>query len=218
LNYHGLDFTRFPALQGTRPPHDGGDPARAVTLLSVGRAVEKKGYEDLLQALTRIPGELHWRLVHVGGGELHEGLRAHATRLGLNPRIDWRGALPQEEVLALYRSADLFVLASRIARDGDRDGLPNVLMEAQSQGLACLSTRVSAIPELIEDEVTGVLVPPGDPAALAAALTRLIRDPQARARLGAAGAAHVRAHFTMDAGIDALAARLSPPPPAQAAE
>ena len=192
--------------------------ARAVTLLSVGRAVEKKGYEDLLQALARLPEDLHWRLVHVGGGARREALRAQAARLGLGARIDWRGALPQDRVLALSRSADLFVLASRIAKDGDRDGLPNVLMEAQSQGLACLSTRVSAIPELIEDGDTGVLTPPGDVAALAGALARLIRNPQERARLGAAGADRVRARFTMTAGIDALAARLGPPPPAQAAE
>ena len=218
LNYHGLDFTRFPAPERARPPHDGGARARAVTLLSVGRAVEKKGYEDLLQALARLPKDLHWRLVHVGDGARREALRAQGARLGLGARIDWRGALPQEQVLTLYRSADLFVLASRIARDGDRDGLPNVLMEAQSQGLACLSTRVSAIPELIEDGDTGVLTPPGDVAALAGALARLIRNPQERARLGAAGAARVRACFTMAAGIDALAARLGPPPPAKAAE
>ncbi len=156
--------------------------------------------------------------MHVGGGELRDALRARAASLGLGARIDWRGALPQDQVLALYRTADLFVLASRIARDGDRDGLPNVLMEAQSQGLACLSTRVSAIPELIEDGDTGVLVPPGDPAALSEALARLIRDPRDRARFGAAGAGRVRARFAMAAGIDALAARLGPPPPAKAAE
>ncbi len=218
LNYHGLDFARFPAPEGPRPPHDGGAPARAVTLLSVGRAVEKKGYGDLLQALARLPKDLHWRLVHVGGGKLGRALRAQAARLGLSARIDWRGALPQEQVLALYRSADLFVLASRIARDGDRDGLPNVLMEAQSQDLACLSTRVSAIPELIEDGVTGVLTPPGDVAALSEALARLIRDPGSRARLGAAGARRTREGFHMEAGIDALAARLGPPHPAKAAE
>ena len=218
LNYHGLDFARFPAPGPARPPHDGGAPARAVTLLSVGRAVEKKGCEDLLQALAGLPGELHWHLVHVGGGARLEALRGQAARLGLGARIDWRGALPQDQVLALYRAADLFVLPSRIARDGDRDGLPNVLMEAQSQGLACLSTRVSAIPELIEDGGTGVLTPPGDVAALTGALARLIRNPQERARLGAAGADRVRARFAMTAGIDALAARLGPPPPAKAAE
>ncbi len=218
LIYHGLDFARFAAPERPRPPHDGGGPERAVTLLSVGRAVEKKGYGVLLEALARLPEALHWRLVHIGGGELRKALQARAGQLGLGDRIDWRGAQPQERVLAQYRAADLFVLASRIAENGDRDGLPNVLMEAQSQGLACLSTRVSAIPELIEDGATGVLVPPDDPAALAAALARLIQDPEARTRLGAAGARRVRDRFAMEAGIDALAARFGPPPPAQAAE
>jgi hypothetical protein len=82
-----------------------------------------------------------------------------------------------------------------------------VLIEAQSQRLACVSTDVSAIPELIEQDVTGLLVPPGDPIALAETLERLIRDPDERARLGAAGEHHVRRHFSMEAGIDLLATR-----------
>ncbi len=224
LVYHGLDLDRFAAPGapgapgGTRLSHDGGGPDRAVTVLSVGRAVEKKGYDDLLEALARLPAELHWRFVHVGGGGLHAALKARAERLGLGARVDWLGARAQEQVIEQYRAADLFVLASRVAKDGDRDGLPNVLMEAQSQGLACLSTRVSAIPELIEHEATGVLVAPGDRQALAAALERLIREPETRARLGAAGARRVREHFAMNAGIDALAARFGLPPAAEAAQ
>jgi glycosyltransferase involved in cell wall biosynthesis len=128
------------------------------------------------------------------------------------------GAQPQERVLSEYGRADLFVLASRIARDGDRDGLPNVLMEAQSQGLPCIATRVSAIPELIEHQATGLLVPPGDPAALAAALAQLIRDPRARSDLGAAGCRRVRADFSLTAGIDTIAARFGLPPAAAAAQ
>jgi glycosyltransferase involved in cell wall biosynthesis len=145
--------------------------------------------------------------VHIGGGSLAARLRQEAARLGIADRIEWRGARPQPEVLAAYRAADLFVLAAKIAPDGDRDGLPNVLTEAQSQRLACLATRLSGIPELIEDDRTGVLVAPGDPAALAAALARLIRDPELRIRLGAAGEARVRAQFDAAAAIEALAAR-----------
>ncbi len=110
-------------------------------------------------------------------------------------------------MLAAYRQADLFVLASKVTSDGDRDGLPNVLIEAQSQGLACIATDVSGIPELIEDGATGLLTRPGDPSALAAALAQLIGDPQRRAALGAAGECRVRRCFRMSAGIDALAAR-----------
>ncbi len=203
LFYHGLDFSRFAPPQAPRPARDGtGEP---VVLLSVGRAVEKKGYDDLLRALARLPGDLNWRFVHIGGGPLGRNLKKTAQRLGIGGRIDWRGAQPQAGVVAAYREADLFVLASRVAANGDRDGLPNVLMEAQSQHLACLATEVSAIPELIEDGNTGRLVPPGDADALARALEALIRDPAARQRLGAAGAERVREAFSMDAGIDRLA-------------
>ncbi|MFQ6016973.1 MAG: glycosyltransferase, partial [Kiloniellaceae bacterium] len=218
LVYHGLDFSRLPAPPAARPRRDGSLPDAPVILLSVGRAVEKKGYHDLLDGLARLPGALHWRLVHIGGGPLGPALQTRAATLGLAGRIDWLGLQPQEAVLEQYRRADLFVLASRVARNGDRDGLPNVLMEAQSQGLACLSTTVSAIPELIESGTTGLLVPPGDPAALAAGLARLIREPATRARLGAAGSRRVRERFAMTAGIDALAARFGLPPLAGAAQ
>jgi glycosyltransferase involved in cell wall biosynthesis len=182
-----------------------------VRLLSVGRAVEKKGYDDLLDALARLPTDLDWRLTHIGGGALADDLERRGAALGLAERIDWLGAQPQERVLEAYRDADLFVLASRVAGDGDRDGLPNVLMEAQSQGVCCLATAVSAIPELIRDGETGVLVPPRDPAALAGALARLIAAPETRARLGAAGTRRVRADFSMDGGIARLLALFPAP-------
>src|SRR5690606_15495250 len=175
----GLDFTRFPAPPDPAPDpaRDGSDAAAPVRLLAVGRAVEKKGFDHLLEALAALPPGLHWRLVHIGGGPLSAALRTRARALGLADRVAWRGPQPQQAVLAACRDADLFVLPCRIAADGDRDGLPNVLMEAQSQRLAVLSTRVSGVPELIEDGVTGMLVPPGDPAALSAALAALIADP-----------------------------------------
>jgi glycosyltransferase involved in cell wall biosynthesis len=206
LVYHGLDLSRFPEPP-QRPPRDGRDADDPVHILSVGRAVEKKGYPDLLQALADLPAELNWRLTHIGGGVLAKHLRREAERLGLAARITWLGAQPQERVIEAYRAADIFVLASRIARDGDRDGLPNVLMEAQSQALVCLSTRVSAIPELIEEGRTGLLVPPEDPAALTAALARLIAEPDTRARLGAAGCRRVRKDFAMRRGVARLLAR-----------
>ncbi len=207
LLYHGLDAARFPPPPESRPPRDGRDPDDPVVLLAVGRAVEKKGFTGLIDALARLPADLHWRLVHVGGGPLMRRLREQARAAGIDDRVVWTGAQPQEAVLSRYREADLFVLPCRVAADGDRDGLPNVLMEAQSQGLACLSTRVSAIPELIDDGETGLLVPPDDPAALAAALRRLIGDPPLRDRLGRAGQERTRSVFTMEAGIDRLAAR-----------
>ena len=218
LCYHGLALDRFPPAPRRHQGGDGGDPARPVTNLSVGRAVEKKGYGDLLAALARLPAGLHWRFVHIGGGELAGRLKQQAARLGLSDRIEWRGARPQPDVLAAYREADLFVLAAKVARDGDRDGLPNVLIEAQSQGLACVATDLSGIPELIEDGTTGLLLPPSDGAALTAALARLIADPTLRARLGAAGEARVRNEFDIDAGIAILAARFGLPASRASAE
>ncbi len=207
LVYHGLDLDRFPPAPDRRPPRDGADAADPLRLLSVGRAVEKKGFDTLLEALAALPADLHWRWAHIGAGERLPALKDQAQSLGLAERIDWRGALPQQAVIAAYRDADLFVLPCRVATDGDRDGLPNVLMEAQSQGLACLSTRLSGIPELIEDGRTGVLVEPGDAPALCETLHALITDPVWRDRLGRAGSERVARDFSHQAGLRRLARR-----------
>lgn len=208
LLYHGLDFTRFDRPRPDLSDRDGSEADKTVRLISVGRAVDKKGYEYLLQALAALPQSMHWRFAHIGGGELLAQLELQAQSLGIENRIEWLGALPQTEVLARYRDADLFVLPSKISDDGDRDGLPNVLMEAQSQKLACLSTRVSGIPELVIHAETGWLVEQKDTQALAQALEILIRDPELRNRLGQAGFDRVRQHFSMESGIDALVGRL----------
>jgi glycosyltransferase involved in cell wall biosynthesis len=207
LVYHGVDLQRFPPYRTPRAPRDGADARDPVTLLSVSRLVEKKGTDVLLAALARLPAGLHWRLVHVGGGPLKAKLARQARALGIAGRIDWRGPLAQEALLEEYRRADLFALACRVASDGDRDGLPNVLAEAQSQGLACVATRVSAIPELMHAGATGVLVGENDVAGLAAALALLIRDPARRRVLGAAGEARVRAEFSLAANFERLARR-----------
>lgn len=203
LQYHGIDLTRFP-----RPPESGpktGPKTGPTTILSVGRAVPKKGYDDLIAALASLPDDIEWRLIHIGGGGLLKTLKAQAAEAGIADRIDWRGAQPQDAVLTALREADIFVLASKIAADGDRDGLPNVLMEAQSQGVATVATAVSAIPELIDADRTGLLVPPGDSKALAAALETLLRDPALRHELGHAGSERVRAHFDAERELDRLA-------------
>ena len=202
LVYHGLDFSRFPSSE----KNTSSNGEKPVVILSVGRLVEKKGTDVLLEALARLPQELRWRLVHVGGGPLKDKLNHLARALGIAERIEWRGARTQTELLVEYRAADLFALASRVARDGDRDGLPNVLAEAQSQGLACVATRVSGIPELINDD-TGLLVEPEAPEKLARALEMLIRDPAQRRALGEAGRRRVREKFGLEANIGRLASR-----------
>ena len=212
LAYHGLDLTRFPPPPQRTLGRDGSDQNEPVTLLSVGRTVEKKGYDVLLDALARLPKDLQWRFVHIGGGPLLAELQDRARDLGLARRITWLGPLAQEDVLVQYRRADIFVLASRVAVDGDRDGLPNVLMEAASQGLACVASRVSAIPEFVVDGESGLLVPPEDPNALAAALARLIRLPELRLRLSATGQQILRRDFAMERWIDDLAVRFGVSP------
>ncbi|MEA3292391.1 MAG: glycosyltransferase, partial [Pseudomonadota bacterium] len=158
LNYHGIDLRRFPPPIGFGSDSDGTDPENPVRILSVGRAVTKKGYAGLLEALAMLPDNLHWRLVYIGGGPLLDQLRRQAEALGLGDRLEWLGPRSQQDVLKQYRSADLFALNSRIDDNGDRDGLPNVLLEAQSQGLPVVATDISGIPELVQDGVNGLLV------------------------------------------------------------
>jgi glycosyltransferase involved in cell wall biosynthesis len=205
LSYHGLDLQRFGRFMGERPARDGSDAASPVILMSVGRAVEKKGYSGLLQALALLPKELAWRFIHIGGGELLGRLKTEAEALGLTSRIDWLGAQAQADVLEQYRASDLFVLPCRIASDGDRDGLPNVLVEAASQRLACISTTISGVPELLSDDVNGLLVPPDDPKSLSEALGRAIRDPALRTRLGDAAGKRVHEAFDYKASVAQLA-------------
>lgn len=205
LVYHGLDLARFPEPPPARPRRDG--LSEPVELVSVGRLVEKKGYDTLLDALADLPPSLNWRFTHIGGGELSRRLSEQANRLQIADRITWRGACDQNEVIAALRAADIFVLASRTAKNGDRDGLPNVLMEAASQELPILVANTSAIPEFIENGRQGVLVDQGA-GELTQALARMIGDPDARVAMAKAARARLVAEFDMDRGIERLADRL----------
>lgn len=204
LVYHGIDLSRFPSPPPRNQTADGSSEELAVTLLSVGRTVTKKGYAYLLHALVNLPEHLHWRFVHIGGGELTEELNDLAVSLGIDQSINWLGGQPQSVVLEALQSADLFVLPSVIGDDGDRDGLPNVLMEAQSQKLACLSTNISGIPELIDHQLTGWLVDERDVDQLRAALIRLITDPTLRETLAARGYEKLHTQFSHTRCLDRL--------------
>ena len=209
LVYHGLDRERFPTRMTQRLPRDGSGPSNSVKILSVGRLVEKKGFDDLFGALAMLPPSLAWTLDVVGGGALGATLRRQVAALGIAERVHWHGSLPHDRVVEQFAGANLFALAPRVCADGDRDGLPNVLMEAQLLGAACVTTRVSAIPELIEHDVNGLLVPPRDPVALAGALRRAIVDPVLRLRLAAAGRRVVTTRFSFEDGVSTIAARLA---------
>lgn len=204
LSYHGLDLARFSHFEEPHSNRDGSQPSDPVRIVSVGRAVEKKGYDVLLHGLALLPADLSWRFEHIGGGDGLSKLKALADRLGIAERIVWKGALAQEDVLSHYRQADIFALACRVAADGDRDGLPNVLVEASSQRLLCVSTQVSGVPELLTDGENGLVVPPDNPQALAMALERAIREPSIRQLLGDAAERRVRDHFDHHSSIRQL--------------
>lgn len=203
LIYHGLDLSRFPDPPERRPR----TPEQPLSLISVGRLVEKKGFDRLIEALALLPDELHWQWVHVGGGPMKSELQKLARDLGVNHNITWRGACDQPEVIAEMRRSDLFVLPSRIAADGDRDGLPNVLMEAASQKLPILSTPVSAIPEFVEDGVHGILTE-DTPSKLAQAIEAFAAMPDNGMLMAESAYNKLISEFRMEPGIARLARHL----------
>lgn len=203
LVYHGLDLARFPSP----PERVARQPDAPLRLVSVGRLVEKKGFDYLISAFALLPSTLDWHWTHIGGGPLGEALRAQAEQTGVADRIDWRGACDQPDVIAAMRDSDLFILPSRVADDGDRDGLPNVLMEAASQKLPMLTTAVSSIPEFIDTEVHGLLSDDA-PEALAHAIDQVAQHPDRAVQWADAAYARLRTDFAMQPGINHLLGRL----------
>ncbi len=185
--YNGLDLDRFDvALRSDRRP----------TILAVGRFVPKKGFDVLLDAcalLVRDGARFTCRLV--GGGSEEGSLRARATALGLEQVVQFDGPLPQREVMAALREATVFAAPCVVAEDGDRDGLPTVLVEAMALGTPCVATDVVGIPELVRHRETGLLVPPQDAPALAVALRALLEGPALRLQLATDARALIEAAF-----------------------
>ncbi len=168
------------------------EPIPNGVVLCVARLVEKKGVDTLVRAVARVARNVPTvRAEVVGAGPLRHELELLAADLGVQERITFSGALPFPEVERAYRRAAMLVLPCRVADDGDRDGLPTVLLEAMGRGLPVVSTHVAAIPELVLHEENGLLVPPDDDAALARAIVRLYADPAWAAALGRAGRSSV---------------------------
>ena len=196
LVYHGLDLSRFPPSKKAKSKNDGSTKAKTIRLVTVGRAVAKKGIDTLLHALAKLPDNLHWQWTHIGGGPLKGNLEELAAELGIASKCDFKGALPQSEVLETYGKSDLFILPSRIDETGDRDGLPNVIVEAQSQGMAVISTNISGIPELIQNDSNGILIQPDKVDDLASAIEKLGCNPNLRNKMGKTGEDKVRSQFS----------------------
>ena len=173
--YNGLDLTRFPyASPAQRPP----------VIAAVGRLVEKKGFSDLVEAVALLVGtRSDLRVDLVGTGPLEADLREQIRACGLGGTVRMWGALPQGQVRRIVQSAAAFAAPCVVAGDGNRDGLPTVLLEAMALGTPCVATPVTGIPEVVRDGDTGLLVGESDPGQLAAALARLLDDAPLRDRL-----------------------------------
>jgi colanic acid/amylovoran biosynthesis glycosyltransferase len=173
------------------------EPGTPVEALCVASLQEYKGHAVLLRALASDPRLERVRLELIGGGELRRELERLAAELGLARRVTFAGARDEEAVRDRLEAADLFVLASVVAADGQMEGVPVALMEALACGIPTVATRLSGIPELVVDDRTGLLAAPGDPAALAEAITRTLADPVAARRRSTAGRTLVEEEFDL---------------------
>jgi glycosyltransferase involved in cell wall biosynthesis len=187
--YNGLDLDEFP-YESPR--------ARPARVVAVGRLVEKKGFADLIDAcalLARRGRPFACRII--GTGALEGELRARIGGLGLQAQVELVGPRPQNEIIEEMRGAAALAAPCVVCPDGDRDGLPNVIQEALALGTPVVSTDVTGIPEVVRDGQTGLLVPQHDPAALAAALERLLTDPELRVELAARARRFMEAEFNI---------------------
>ena len=189
--YHGLDTTRFTraALQGRTHPR--------TLLLSVGRFVEKKGFTYLVQACRILKDRGHeFRCRLIGEADDQSDLLARLiSDLRLEDTVFMEGPVTQEEMTHIYDECTIFALPCQVLDNGDRDGIPNVLVEAMAMEIPVVSTDISGIPELIENGIDGLLVQQKDATALAHALEQLLSQPGLRSELGRNGRDKVRRLF-----------------------
>lgn len=159
-------------------------------VVAVGRLTPKKGFDLLIEACAsaRLSARAEFRCVILGEGRMEAGLRRAIRNRGLEGRVELRGFADQRELAEWYRRASAVVLPARVLGNGNRDGIPNVLVEAMACGAPVVATPVGGIPEIIDDGSNGLLVPPEDPAALAAAIDQVLGDPDLGHRLGSAAA------------------------------
>ena len=195
--YHGLNLRAFPAEVAVPPAHP--------LILTVARLVEKKGLSYLLHACHMLKDQGYdFTCRIVGEGPLRPVLEREIRDLALTDRVVLGGAETHERVIEMYRQATLVALPCVISENGDRDGIPNVLVESLYMGVPVVSTPVSGIPELITPEVNGLLVAPRDSTALATAIARLLVDPLLCCRLALAGRQTVLARFDMARNVTCL--------------
>jgi len=188
--YHGIDLSQFAFVRdrpAPRPPY---------RLLTVARLTGKKGVDTVLDALALLQERgMEWQYTLIGDGDERDRIMTRIVDLGLAERVRWLGVRPHDDVIREFARADLFVLGCRVAESGDRDGIPNVLVESLAMGLPAVGTTVSGLPEILVPEQTGLVVPPDDPGAMARAVERLLTDRELRHRVQVKGRQWVEERF-----------------------
>ena len=202
LAYHGLDLERYDPTSRF--------PSTVPTMLAVGQLREKKGFIHLLHACRDLADRgMAFRCEIIGEGPQRADLERGMQDLGLEHHVAFLGAQSHDEVIDAYRRARLFVLPCVVGDDGDRDGIPNVILEAMAMSLPVVSTRHSGIPEVVEHGATGLLVPPADSTQLADVWSQVLEDPAAGEEMGVQGRAVVLERFDVEHNVRTLWDRFS---------
>ncbi|MCA1658005.1 MAG: glycosyltransferase [Verrucomicrobiaceae bacterium] len=194
--YNGVNLSHF-------HPSDPGSGIPAI--VSVGRLIEKKGFADLIKACGLLTSRGRSFVCEIiGEGPLEGALRAQIAEAGLESCVKLAGPLTQSQIALRLAHATIFVLPCTREEGGGMDNLPTVIMEAMAAGLPVISTALAGIPEMIEHEVNGELVPERDPPAICAAMERLISDPERARRLGDCGRQIALKKFSIETSAQAL--------------
>ncbi len=202
LARHGVDLREFPARDS--------NACEPGAILAVGRLVEKKGFNHLIDACKQLSDRgIDYSCTIAGDGPLRTDLQRQAAEHGLSALVQFPGELAQDEIRGLYEKAMVFVVPSVVGADGDMDGVPNVLIEALAIGVPVVGSSVAAIPEVIEDGVTGSLVPAGDAVAIADSLERLLMEPASAEMLIEGGRRRIAAEFDATANAARLVSLFS---------
>jgi colanic acid/amylovoran biosynthesis glycosyltransferase len=200
--YNGLDLALFKRADFSSFPQ---------LIVAVGRLIAKKGFADLIRAcrLLKERGKL-FRCEIIGEGPLEQELGGQINQLGLQDCVGLPGTKPQHEIREHLAAASVFVLPSVIDVDGGMDNLPTVIMEAMAAGLPVVATAIGGIPEMVIQNETGFLVPPGDAGALADAIERLFDDIGLAQRLGEGGFQRAKELFSIEKNVRSLLALIDP--------
>lgn len=195
--YNGLDLAQFaPQERRTELPP---------LVLAVGRLVEKKGFDDLIRACALLAGRgVEFRCAIVGSGSERDGLASLIEELHLADRVQLAGPMPRERLIELLPRASAFAAPCVVAADGNRDGLPTVLVEAMALGVPVVASDVTGIPELVRHAETGLIVPQRDPVSLAQAIELLVTDSAFASRLATAGRRLVEEKFDLRRNVAEL--------------